>query len=91
MSKVTTADRANDGNNVYASTYFYTWDGTTFSRVRVLSTPEFANTTKTQSVSLNYSYLNVGDKMRGVIQSCAQMGWPVPDSCTEPATITVSY
>jgi hypothetical protein len=81
-------DPKNDGNTVYGRTnlqykYYntalaaYTW--TTYY---TLSIPEFANSTVTKSSGAQYvPGGGPGLGVRSSSQVCAQMGWPVPDSC----------
>jgi hypothetical protein len=88
---------SNDGNTVYASTQFYAWrynsiDGSSgFVSIGVRSTAPFSNATKLHTVTRSYANEVQGTSMRGLVQSCAQMGWPIPNSCTTPAVLTVSY
>ena len=95
VSTVTTIDKKSDGNAVHATTTFWkltqpnTSTPPSWSPYGSKSTPAFSNQTLTQTVSTGYP--STGSQMRGSVQSCAQLGWPVPDSCTDPATLTVSY
>ncbi len=89
---ITITDPKNDGNTVYGRTRFqyryynvglggYVWE--TFY---TLSIPEFANTTKSNSSGTQYASASPGLGTRGASQVCAQMGWPVPDSCQSTTT-----
>lgn len=89
-------DPAKDGNTVYARTEYYFWrlcgSGDTapswcLSQSR--STKEIRNTTKTFTTA--QSLHTQAASVRAVVQVCAQMGWPVPDSCSDEAVITIAY
>jgi hypothetical protein len=88
-NKMTIRDRMNDGNNVYGSTVFYFWVQNTSGQMvwgnqRVKSTGEVANTTITRTL---YTSLNsTSEKSRAVSKACAQMSWPVPNSCGQAVT-----
>lgn len=86
VTSLTITDSKNDGNNVYGNVAFYLWDrppaGTTWDWQWMAgkSTPEFANTTQTHSLS--FELRATATKARGNVSVCAQMGFPVPNSCT---------
>ena len=65
-----------DGNAVYAKTSFYDY---ATGLTRVYSTPEIEQT------SLSYRHPSSGGWVMASpkisVIACAQMGWPVPDSC----------
>ena len=94
VMKVT--DNSNDGNNVYGRTTFsfygYRCNPQCESRWRTdlpKSTPEFANATRTYT--LDRPLVSWADKARGSVFACAQMGWPVPDSCSPASYPSFSY
>jgi hypothetical protein len=86
---MTIKDRANDGNSVYGSTTFYYWlpdihDIMRWTYINTKGTGEIENGTITRTVSVG---LNAeSDRSRAVSKACAQMGWPVPDSCGQAIT-----
>jgi len=95
-SRMTVADSLNDGNTVYGKTGFYFFETTStspmnavWSHSRTKSTGEWANQVRT--VDLFESLHAQAAKSRGQMQACAQMGWPVPDSCAPTALITFDY
>jgi len=83
---ITVTDSKNDGNAVYGKTRFeYKYYNTAqaayvWTNWYTLSIAEFSNTTKTASSGSRDSQ-GPGLGTRGRSQVCAQMGWPVPDSC----------
>jgi hypothetical protein len=88
-------DRANDGNNVYGRTRFAFWQ---YERTcscsmwvtsTIKSTGEWAN--ETRGVTLYESLSWVGSRSRGQMFVCAQMGFPVPDRCSNSAYVTFDY
>lgn len=95
-SKMVVQDNRNDGNNVYGRTTFNFYGyrcnpgcETQWWTDIVKSTPEFANTTRTYW--LDRGLYGWGDRARGKTFACAQMGWPVPDSCAAASYPTFSY
>ena len=86
---MTIKDKSNDGNNVYGSTSFYFWVQSSTGQMvwgdqRRKNTGEVANTTITRTL---YTSLNAtSEKSRAVSRACAQMSWPVPDSCGQAVT-----
>jgi hypothetical protein len=94
VNRMTIKDRADDGNNVYGKTSFMVWKYNsvqgrdTWVLDQAKSTGEIRNQSKT--VSLRTSLDQTGSRYRGVSQACAQMGWPVPDSCST-AVPTFNY
>lgn len=92
--KITVTDRLRDGNTVHGTTTFQYWyssqgQGPTWHDEHTKSTPAYSNTTATYINSEKLSTLS--DKARGLSMVCAQMGWPVPDSCSDTAFSTFSY
>ena len=82
---MTVQDSKNDGNSVYGKTRFqykfyntgtgsYVW-----STWETKSTGGFSNTTK--SFSWSSAVPGGSQDERGSVQVCAQLGFPVPDSC----------
>ena len=90
-------DKSNDGNNVYGKTQFQFYRVTTGSSSpswivsATKSTPEHAGAGVARTTSLQVGLRGDADRARGVTQACAQMGWPVPDSCSDSAYTTFSY
>lgn len=91
-------DTLNDGNSVYGHVDFQFWEsspdgfgGTDWSWTTAHghSTPGFSNTDRSYGFSSGLQ----GDSSRTRVKSfvCAQMGWPVPDSCSNSAYITYDY
>lgn len=95
-SKMVTRDDSNDGNTVYGRTMFnyYGLRCTPTCETRwfvstTKSTPEFSNSTRTYW--LDRGLYGLGDRARGKVFACAQMGWPVPDSCSPASYPTFNY
>lgn len=95
-SKMVITDGRNDGNTVYGRTVFsfhgyqckpdcLTKWWTDVSK----STPEFSNTTRTYWIDRGLR--SWGDRARGQVFACAQMGWPVPDSCSPSSYPSFAY
>lgn len=87
VTSFTITDSKNDGNNVYGAQNGYIWDKGASQPVTWDwryksggSTPQFANTTKTYSLSFALS--STGTKARANLEVCAEMGFPVPNSCS---------
>lgn len=101
-SKVTVTDRIKDGNTTYAQTTFLykaaEWDNASGGYVDRWnfgprkSTAEYADAKNVSRVgSVKYYAPSHGDAVRGQISACAQMTWPIPDNCTTPALLTLTY
>lgn len=96
-SKMVTRDDRNDGNAVYGTTEFSFYGyrcvsgecTTRWFSAGVRSTPEFSNSTRTYW--LDKGLYGLGDKARGQTFACAQMGWPVPDSCAPASYPSFTY
>jgi hypothetical protein len=93
-TKYVISDRANDGNSVYGKTAYSFYrlceDGTTrWCPDKSISTIQISNRTGTLYTSRPLK--GDAEKARGQVQVCAQMGWPVPDSCSAAAIVTISY
>lgn len=89
-SRMTITDNlALDGNNVYGTTWFYRWTATGWQFLAQKSTQEWGSGTHTQTLSRSYSGL--GTLARGEFQACAQMGFPVPDSCSQSVFRTIDW
>lgn len=88
-------DRANDGNNVYGRTRFAFWQYAgeckchRFVTSRHKSTSEFANETRAETLYESLTW--AGTRSRGQMYVCAQMGFPVPDNCSNSAYVTFDY
>mgnify|MGYP000056288582 FL=1 len=87
-------DSRNDGNTVYGYTtgslFQSNYDGTTsWINQGSYSTPEIKNTTSTMYTSFPLS--SSGSRARGAVMVCAQMGFPVPDSCSGNSYPTFDY
>lgn len=86
---MTVKDRSNDGNSVYGSTVFYFWVESSSGQMvwgdrRSKSTGEVSNMTIRRTL---YTSLNAtSEKSRAVSKACAQMSWPVPNSCGQAIT-----
>jgi len=89
------ADENNDGNTVYGVTDFYFWlydSGCNCSQYKETgrqSTNEWENSTHSQTLKWNLDIAS--NSVRGASFVCAQMGWPVPNSCSSAALPTFSY
>lgn len=91
-------DPLSDGNSVYGHVDFQFWEAvsnglgdTTMTWVTAHghTTPEFSNTDRKYAYSSGLQ----GNWSRARVKSfvCAQMGWPVPDSCSNSAYNTYDY
>lgn len=89
VNRMRIKDRDNDGNTVYGRTSFNVWKFDPYAggsgqfrwvSDQVKSTPEFANAERTYLLSTSLD--SQGSRYRGHSEACAQMGWPVPDSCS---------
>jgi len=82
-SRMTITDNAsNDGNAVYGSTFFF-YMGPDYPNWTFLvhkATSQWTSGTHTQTLSQDYA--NWGSMAEGESWACAQMGFPVPDSCS---------
>lgn len=93
-TEYTLMDPVADGNTVYAYTdgYLYQagvdgeegWQSTGY-----YSTKEISNVKRVLYTSFGLS--GAGRSARGGVAVCAQMGFPVPDSCSEKAFPTFDY
>ena len=86
---MTIKDRSNDGNSVYGSTVFYFWVESSSGNMvwgdsRTKNTGEVSNTTV--RATLSTSLHATSEKSRAVSKACAQMSWPVPNSCGQAIT-----
>lgn len=94
-NQMTVHDRAADGNNVYGYTTFKTWKyssitgSTDWQLIQAKSTSEVSNASINQTLKVNLD--PNGSRARGETMVCAQMGWPVPDSCSSPSFPTFDY
>jgi len=95
-SRMKVSDTSNDGNNVYGRTTFAFYGYRCQSDCQTkwwtdvaLSTPGFGNTTRTYD--LDRRLYGWADRARGSVFACAQMGWPVPDSCANAAYPSFAY
>jgi hypothetical protein len=89
-NKMIVTDSKRDRNRVYGRTEFLFGDRTGYDFDTARTTGEFENTTVTRYLSRplgrgNY-YL-----ARAESEVCAQLGWPVPDSCSSVAVTTFRY
>jgi hypothetical protein len=100
VNSIRLEDPMSDGNNVYASTRVYFYRAEKFCvdtpcpvkwhLETVIKTPEIAN--RVQTFTHKRALRVDADRVRLRVQACAQMGFPVPDSCSnEPAIATFSY
>lgn len=95
-------DMPNDGNNVYGTTAFQfykcvlmigldlAWyEVCTWESWSALPTPEWAG--GTHSYTHSFPLPGNGSQAKAATRACAQMGWPVPDSCAPTAYPKFSY
>ena len=87
-------DSRDDGNTVYGYTtgsiFKNNADGaSSWDNLDGYSTPEIKNTTATMYTSFPLS--GTGLRARGAVMVCAQMGFPVPDSCSDSAFPSFVY
>ena len=101
QSKFVLTDPIADGNNVYArADYQFSRTGcssentTSWCRESRKNTKEYAKSGTTQTWTIYLTTQNFrydASSVRGIHQACAQMGFPVPDSCSNGAYVTVNY
>jgi hypothetical protein len=90
-----------DGNNVYGNVWyqFYrpgcTSDGSAvWCRENRKVTKEYAKSKSQDTWTVYLSVTNFrtdSSRVRGIHEACAQMGFPVPDSCSAGAYVTIDY
>jgi hypothetical protein len=87
-------DPISDGNSVYGSARYLFWKSGSDGVYRWYTeaqdaTPEISNkkATFTESAGLRTD----SSRIRILSYACAQMGWPVPDSCSDAAIISYDY
>lgn len=92
-------DPSNDGNNAYTDADEYFWEssitncgGASYCWVfdRTKQGPEY-NYFNTPTTFYMYNSLHNASRARALIHTCAQLGWPVPDSCSPNAIVTFDY
>jgi hypothetical protein len=101
QSKFVLTDPIADGNNVYgrADTQFYRYCSVSSSypgwcTENRKNTREYArsSTQNTWTIYLSVTgFRSDASQVRGIHTACAQMGFPVPDSCSGGAYVTLSY
>jgi hypothetical protein len=93
-------DPVKDGNNVYGKvqTQFYvigcTTAGASWCTENWKNTKEYSrsNTTTTWKTHLTQTnFRRDASQVRAIHIACAQMGFPVPDSCSDGAYVTITY
>lgn len=85
------ADPANDGNNVLVNTSFKWRKDGAWAAGGSLATKEYDFFSTPVATWVQKPLDGEASKARAVIKACAQMGWPVPDSCSDAAVVTFSY
>jgi len=91
----TVNDRADDGNSVYSKTNFsfLEYDSSCscnrYKNASSHSTPEISNRSQTDTVRTPLH--GNSSTARAEVYVCAQMGWPVPDSCSSAALPSFNY
>lgn len=83
-------DPADDGNNVYGHTKFLYYNGS-FWLHATKSTGEYSYANTPVTTYLSDDLQANSWKARGQSFACAQLGWPVPDSCSDSALPTFDY
>jgi hypothetical protein len=93
-------DPLSDGNNVYgrADTHFYRpgciSEGSSWCMENRKNTREYARSASQSTWTIYLSVTSFrpdSSQVRGIHTACAQMGFPVPDSCSNGAYVTLSY
>lgn len=95
-NRITVTDARSDGNNVYGRTDFQFWRNASTGEWAWFSsgsksTPEHSGYGVTRTTDLQVGLRADSSQARGVSRVCAQMGWPVPDSCSTGAFSTFNY
>jgi hypothetical protein len=80
-ASITVTDSRNDGNAVYGKSQVDNKLGGVYYNVGAVSVPAASNTTKTASKTFTSTDVWNVAGWRGRHQVCAQMGFPVPNSC----------
>jgi hypothetical protein len=100
QSKFVLTDPLSDGNNVYgrADTQFYRpgciSEGSSWCAQNRKNTKEYARSASQSTWTIYLSVTNFrsdSSQVRGIHTACAQMGFPVPDSCSNGAYVTLTY
>ncbi|MFJ6936684.1 hypothetical protein [Streptomyces sp. NPDC101132] len=86
-NKVMSKDLAPDGNTVYTAGHWY-YEGA--GEVFPLNTPEHNHTYYTTHYK-THPLDAKAKSVRGGTRACVQLGWPVPDTCSEEVLPTFSY
>ena len=101
QSKFVLTDPMSDGNNVYgrADTQFYRsgcntsgsqqWCPENRKNSKEYARSASQNTWTIYLTTTNFRYDS--SQVRGIHTACAQMGFPVPDSCSNGAYVTLNY
>jgi hypothetical protein len=84
-------DVSNDGNNSYGHTRFYFYYGGAYHYATQKNTGEYtwANTPVTKILRAPLDQM--GERARGNSRVCVQLGFPVPDSCSNYAVVSFGY
>ncbi|WP_314244022.1 hypothetical protein [Streptomyces sp. DSM 40907] len=86
-NKVMSKDLAADGNTVYTTGNWYFENG---AEVHALNTPEH-NHTYYVTHYLSHPLEPTAKSVRGGTRACVQLGWPVPDTCSDQALPSFEY
>ena len=88
-------DPNDDGNAVYGVTDFMFWKYDSVCKCNVWkskvrpTTSEWQNRRDQQTLKTGLD--GAASRARGVINVCAQMGWPIPNSCSSESYPTFDY
>lgn len=86
----------NDGNSVHVHTQIWWWKHhpslgrTDWVQGSAKTTPAYSRSTFTDA-TVSWDLDSAASRARANPQVCAQMGWPIPDSCTSGGVPTLNY
>jgi hypothetical protein len=84
-------DLVNDGNNSYGHTNFYFYYSGSYHYAGRRSTGEYTYSNTPVTKLLRWPLDARGERARGGSQVCAQLGFPVPDSCSNFSYASFGY
>lgn len=84
-------DPSNDGNNAYGFTNFFFYYSGGWHNEGRRNTGEYTYANTPVTKILRFPLDQIGTAARGSSQVCGQLGFPIPDVCSNAAVPTFSY
>ena len=84
-------DRADDFNSSYGRSEFLFYSNGTYTSHGTLSTGEYTYSETPKTIPLSKPLVEAATKARTSSKVCVQLGFPVPDSCSNTSLATFSY